>query len=87
MKYHMHINLGGKEDTRMLKCDGYKMFHGTVKVTPVLRPDGTRWKEPFDLTGTWLYKPDFDTWYCKPDNGGWTESWTPDILSDFREDV
>ena len=74
----------------MLVCDGYKMFHGTVKVTPVLRPDGTRWKEPFDLTGTWLLKPEWahgeDCWYCKPDNGGFAESYPPDILSDFRDD-
>jgi hypothetical protein len=66
------------------------MFHGTVRVTPVVRPDGTRWKEPFDLTGTWLLKPEWahgeDYWYCKPDNGGFTQSYSPDILSDFRED-
>lgn len=77
----------------MLVCDGYKMFHGTVRVTPVLRPDGTRWKEPFDLKGTWLFKPEWETgekggcWYCKPDNGGFAESYPPEILSDFREDV
>jgi len=71
----------------MLKCDGYMMFHGTVKVTPVLRPDGTRWKEPFDLTGTWLFKPDMECWYCHEDESGWTSSWTPDILSDFRDDA
>lgn len=74
----------------MLKCDGYKMFHGTVKVTPV-RKD----VKPFDVTGTWLYKPaeafGIDApegcWYCNEDCGGWTGSWTPDILSDFRDDA
>ena len=71
----------------MLSCDGYKMFHGTVRITPVIRPDGTRWKEPFDLTGTWLFKPEAKYWYCKPDDGGWTESWSPSILSDFRDDA
>lgn len=71
----------------MLRCEGYKMFHGTVRITPAMRPDGTRWKEPFDLVGTWLYKPDVETWYCKPDDGSWTQSWSPEILSDFREDV
>lgn len=70
----------------MLKCDGYKMFHGTVRVTPVTLPDGTRWREPFDLTGTWLYKPE-GMWYCNPDDGGLTSSWSPDILSDFRDDA
>lgn len=70
----------------MLKCDGYKMFHGSVRITPVIRADGMRWKEPFDLTGTWLFKPDTGYWYCKPDDAGFTESWSPDILSDFRDD-
>lgn len=70
----------------MLKCDGYKMFHGTVRVTPVTLPDGTRWREPFDLTGTWLCKPE-GMWYCNPDDGGLTSSWSPDILSDFRDDA
>ena len=63
----------------MLTCDGYKMFHGTVRVSPVV-------KEPYDLTGTWLYKPEVDIWYCAPDDGGWTRSLTPTILSDFRDD-
>lgn len=69
----------------MLMCDGYKMFHGTVKITPVNN------RPPFDLTGTWLFKPEWDTgeeggcWYCKPDDDGFAMSYTPDILSDFRE--
>lgn len=78
----------------MLICDGYKMFHGTVRVMPVIRPDGTRWKEPFDLTGTWLYRPAWSLsgategcWYCKKDDGGLAESYPSDILSDFRDDA
>ena len=71
----------------MLTCDGYKMFHGTVRIAPVLRADGTRWKEPFDLTGTWLFKPNTGYWYCKPDDVGFTGSWSSDILSDFRDDA
>jgi hypothetical protein len=67
-----------------LKCEEYRMFHGTVLVSPVIREDGTRWREPFDLTGTWLYRPDVDTWYCTPDDGGMTKSWVPAILSNFR---
>ena len=71
----------------MLKCDGYKMFRGTVRVTPVILPDGTRWREPFDLTGVWLQKPDVPgIWYCEPEND-WAHSFTEDTLSDFREDV
>lgn len=73
----------------MLKCDGYMMFHGTVKVTPANN------RPPFDLTGTWLFKPawSFGTdelegcWYCKKDDGGFAESYPPDILSDFRDDA
>ena len=71
----------------MLTCEGYKMFHGTVRISPIIRPDGTRWREPFDLTGTWLYKPDTGYWYCKPDDGGMIMSWSDNIMSDFRDDV
>ena len=67
----------------MLECDGYKMFYGTVRITPVVRSDGTRAREPFDMTGTWLYKPEYDCWYCKPDHD-FSHSFSPDILSDFR---
>ncbi len=71
----------------MLQCDGYKMFRGTVRVTPVVRPDGTRCREPFDLTGDWLYDPDRPGyWYCQP-KGDWSQSFPVGILSDFREDV
>ena len=71
----------------MLQCEGYKMFHGTVRITPVIREDGTRWKEPFDLRGTWLYKPEEGgMWYCKADGRRGAESWPEEILSDFREE-
>ena len=71
----------------MLTCDGYKMFHGTVKVSPAILPDGTRWREPFDLTGTWLLKPESPRiWFCEPDGNGWARSFEADILSDFRDD-
>ena len=70
----------------MLTCEGYIMFRGSVKITPVIRPDGTRWKEPFFLTGTWLYKPEVKTWYCRPADGSMTSSWPSDILSDFMDE-
>ena len=35
-----------------MKCDGYEMFHGTVKVRMV--------SGPLDITGIWLYKPTVD---------------------------
>lgn len=68
----------------MLECDGIRMFHGTVKVSPMLRL-----KEPFDLTGTWMYKPveGVGYWYCKQDSNGWTSSFCEDVLSDFRDDA
>lgn len=43
----------------MLICEGYKMFHGTMMITPKNNID------PFSVEGTWLYKPEYDTWYCK----------------------
>jgi len=75
---------------KMYEVDGIKLFHGTVRVTPVIRADGTRWREPFDRTGTWVYRPEQDTWYCHPDGEAKTvydmiESYPPRILSDFRE--
>lgn len=41
----------------MLTCEGYKMFFGiaTVKWSAVT---------PETVRGTWLYKPEFDCWYC-----------------------
>lgn len=70
----------------MLTCDGYKMFYGTVRVTPTTLPDGKRWKEPFDLTGTWLYRPDTRYWYCQPDDGKVVHSFSPSLLTDFRDE-
>lgn len=43
----------------MLTCEGYKMFSGTATITPC-NPEML----PFTLTGTWLYRPDTDCWYC-----------------------
>ena len=42
----------------MLTCEGYKMFYGMATVTPVNPkfPQQT-------ITGTWLYKPEYDCWY------------------------
>lgn len=61
----------------MLKCEGYKMFYGAATITPCnpKRPD----LRPFDVTGTWLYKPEYDCWYCAG------ASYPADIVSDIRE--
>lgn len=70
----------------ILKCDGYKMFRGTVRVNPVIRPDGTRWREPFDVSGDWLYDPDRPgIWYVQP-KGDFSQSYDEDILTDFRDE-
>lgn len=63
----------------MLQCDGYKMFKGTATVTPA------NGKPPFQVSGTWLYRPDARYWYCKPERG-LTCGYRPEILSDMKED-
>ena len=40
----------------MLKCEGYMMFRGTATIAPA---NGA----PYDVTGDWLYKPEYDCWY------------------------
>lgn len=40
--------------------EGYKMFIGTMRI----KPKNEKF-EPFDIEGTWLYKPDTKCWYCK----------------------
>ena len=42
----------------MIRLEGYKAFRGTMRITPTI-PD----KEPFELTGDWLYKPEDKCWY------------------------
>lgn len=59
----------------MLICEGYKMFKGTARIVP-----STGWREPFEETGTWLYKPECNCWYV---NG---HSFPADIVTDFREE-
>lgn len=41
----------------MIKVEGYKAFHGKMKISPV---SGI---EPFVLECDWLYKPDTGCWY------------------------
>ena len=56
----------------MLTCEGYKLFYGTATVVPVNA-------EPYDVTGTWLYKPEYGCWYC---NGS---SYPQGIIENIRE--
>ena len=60
----------------MLSCEGYKMFKGSAVITPKNKKF-----DPFLAHGTWLYKPDFDTWYV---NG---HSYPAEIVSQFSEDA
>ena len=44
---------------RELSCEGYKMFYGTMLITP--KND----IKAFTLNGDWLFKPDTNCWYCR----------------------
>lgn len=57
----------------MLKCEGYKMFRGKGTIVPV---NG----EPYTITGTWLYKPEWNCWYV----GG--RSFPAEIVTDIEEE-
>lgn len=59
----------------MLKVEGYKMFEGTATITPL-----NDTMMPFDVTGTWLYKPTYDTWYV---NGS---SYPACVVSNIRDE-
>lgn len=42
----------------MLKCEGYRMFRGVMRVSPPNPKFPTQ-----DIRGDWLYKPN-GYWYC-----------------------
>lgn len=42
----------------MIKVEGYKAFHGTMRITPK-NPQFP----PMEITCDWLYKPDTGYWY------------------------
>ena len=66
----------------MLKCDGYKMFHGSATVTPVND------KPPYTMIGTWLYHPEKKYWYCEQDTGArWAVGFDPALISDIKDDA
>lgn len=44
---------------RELSCEGYKMFYGTMLITPQVTS-----LPSFTESGDWLYKPDTKCWYC-----------------------
>ena len=44
----------------MIRVEGYKAFHGTMKI----KPKTNIFKEPYFIEDKdWLYKPDTDCWY------------------------
>ena len=59
----------------MLKSEGYMMFRGTARVVPMSDKFPAK-----DITGDWLYKPEWDCWYV---NG---RSYPAKIVQDIRED-
>ena len=60
----------------MIKCEGYKAFHGTAMV----KPTNAKFP-PFQMTGDWLYKPEYDCWYC---NGS---SFPAEIVTEITESM
>lgn len=43
---------------RMICVEGYKAFHGKMRIEPK-----SSYFMPFEVEGDWLYKPDTDCWY------------------------
>lgn len=41
----------------MIEVEGYKAFHGAMEIVPI-------GKEKFTIQADWLYKPEYDCWYC-----------------------
>ena len=42
----------------MIKVEGYKAFHGVMKITPK-----TKCVPSVEIEGDWLYKPEYKCWY------------------------
>ena len=42
----------------MIEIEGFKAFHGTMRITPASTD-----RQPIDITTDWLYKPMYDCWY------------------------
>lgn len=65
-----------KPGTPMIKVEGYRAFHGTMRITPV-KSSGI---EPFEITADWLYKPEYKCWY------GQGRSFAEEICEVVRDD-
>lgn len=60
----------------MIQVEGYKAFHGTMRITPKIAQVA-----PFDITGDWLYKPACNCWY------GCGKSFSADICEVVKDDT
>lgn len=61
----------------MIKVEGYKAFKGTMRITP---KNEKMVISPFEIYGEWLYKPQWDMWYCDG------QSYPDDICELLSED-
>ena len=59
----------------MIKVEGFKAFHGVMRITPK-----SKCVPPKDIEGDWLYKPEYKCWYG---NGA---SYGEDICTVVRDD-
>ncbi len=57
----------------MLSCEGYKMFRGWATIVP------KNGKSPYKVYGDWLYKPEWECWYCAG------SSYPKEIVTDFHD--
>lgn len=44
----------------VLQCEGYKMFHGVMRITPCNPKFAVK-----EIEADWLYKPEYGCWYGK----------------------
>ena len=62
----------------MLKCEGYKMFKGLMRITP----KNDAWPRHI-VSATWLYKPEYKCWYGA--GGSYSEE-ICEIVEDWTND-
>ncbi len=61
----------------MLECENYKMLKGIMKIMPINSEI-----KPYNVKGTWLYKPEYKCWYCN----GWSyPERICSVIADFNE--
>ncbi len=64
----------------MIEVDGYKAFRGIMRISPV-----NTGFPAFEVEGDFLYKPEYDCWYCRPKKGGFSSSYPADICEVIKE--